>query len=186
MIRPDGTTRSLIARGEPQRDPTGRLIGLRGTVQDVTAQRASQIALRESEERLRLAAQFGRMYAFEWDRTSDLIVRSAEFAHILGLSGQPQETTCQDMMVLVHPDDRTKVTAATNACTPENPSYRVQYRVVRADGSIIWMEKNGRAFFDENGTMQRAIGMVADITERRAAEEAISGADSQADRGTGS
>ena len=65
------------ARGETERDATGRVVRLRGTVADVTERRRSQEALRESEERLRLAAQAGRMYAFEWDRTSDRIVRSA-------------------------------------------------------------------------------------------------------------
>ena len=86
LIRPDGTTRWVIARGKLQRDADGRIVRLRGTVQDITERRRSQEALRESEERLRLAAQSGRMYAFEWDRASDVIVRSAEFAHILGLS----------------------------------------------------------------------------------------------------
>src|SRR5262249_44723114 len=84
MIRTDGTTRWLMARGETQRDPTGRVVRLYGTVRDITERRRAREALRESEERLRLAAQAGRMYAYEWDRASDVIVRSAEFSHILG------------------------------------------------------------------------------------------------------
>jgi PAS domain S-box-containing protein len=174
MIRPDRTTRWLIARGETQRDAGGRIVGLRGTVQDITERRRSQEALRESEERLRLAVQSGRMYAFEWDRASDVIVRSAEFAHILGLSSEPKVTTCQQMMAAVHPHDRARVIAASEACTPENPTYRVQYRVLRPDGSEIWMEKNGHAFFDQNRDAQRVIGIVADITQRKFAEEALS------------
>jgi signal transduction histidine kinase len=66
------------------------------------------------------------------------------------------------------------VVAATEACTPENPSYRVQYRIVRGDGSTVWLEKNGTAFFDRKGVMYRVIGMIADITERKLAEEAVS------------
>jgi PAS domain S-box-containing protein len=114
------------------------------------------------------------MYAFEWDRASDVIVRSAEFAHILGLSSEPKVTTCQQMMAAVHPHDRARVIAASEACTPENPTYRVQYRVLRPDGSEIWMEKNGHAFFDQNRDAQRVIGIVADITQRKFAEEALS------------
>ena len=174
MVRPDGTTRWLIARGIVLRDSDGRTVRLRGTVQDITERRESQEALRESEERLRLAAQSGRMYAFEWDRASDVIVRSAEFAHILGLSSDPKETTCKQMMDTVHPDDRVRVIAASNSCCAENPTYRVQYRVLRPDGSIVWVEKNGHAFFDRKGEMTRVIGMVADITDRKLAEEARS------------
>jgi PAS domain S-box-containing protein len=174
MNRPDGTTRWLISRGEPQRDSTGRIVGLRGTVQDITDRRQSREALRESEERLRLAAQAGRMYAYEWDRATDVIVRSAEFAHILGLASGPKTTTCQEMLETVHPDDREKVVAATQGCTPENPNCRIRYRVLRSDGSVVWLEKNAHAFFDRNGEMVRMVGMVADINERKLAEDAIS------------
>jgi PAS domain S-box-containing protein len=174
MIRADGTTKWLTVRGESQRDAAGRSVGLRGTVHDITERRRSEHALRENEQRLRLAAQAGRMYAFEWDRASDLIVRSAEFAHILGLTSEPIATTCQEMLLTVHPDDRAGVIAATNRCTPENPTCKVQYRVLRPDGSVIWMEKIGHAFFEKNGSMVRMVGMVADITERKLAEEALS------------
>ena len=174
LVRPDGTTRWVIARGETQRDGGGQIVRLGGTVQDITERKRSQEALRESEERLRLAVQSGRMYVFEWDRATDVIVRSAEFAHILGLSSEPKVTTCQHMMNAVHPDDRARVIAASEACSPENPTYRVQYRVLRPDGSVIWMEKNGHAFFDQNREAQRVIGIVADITERKLAEEALS------------
>ena len=172
--RPDGSTRWLICRGELQHDSTGRIVGLRGTAQDITDRRLSREALRESEERLRLAARAGRMYAYEWDRATDVIVRSAEFAHILGLGKEPETTTCQQMLSTVHPDDREKVVAATQGCTPENPNCRVKYRVLRADGSVVWLEKNAHAFFDRNGEMVRMVGMVADITERKLAEDALS------------
>jgi len=173
LVRPDGTTRWVISRGNVQFDSSG-IVQINGTIQDVTEQRRVQEALRESEERLRLAAQAGRMYAYEWDRKTDIIVRSGEFRHILGTTGAPNSTTCQQMMNSVHPDDRGKVIAATNGCTPEAPSCRVRYRVVRPDRSVVWLEKNAHAFFDGNGAIVRIIGMVADITERKLAEEAIS------------
>jgi len=79
------------------------------------------------------------------------------------------------MLTTVHPDDREKVMAATQGCTPENPVCHLDYRVLRPDGSIVWMQKNARAFFDEKGTMVRMIGMVADITQQKLAEEGLSG-----------
>jgi len=174
IVRSDGANSWIIARGEALRDSQQQVVQLRGTAQDITESKNAQQTLRESEERLRLAAEAGRMYAFEWDRESDVITRSAEFAHILGLDNEPKETTCKAMLATVHAEDRAKVVAATEACTPENPSYRVQYRVIRADGSVAWLEKNGHAFFDRAGTMHRAIGMIADITERKQSEETVS------------
>ena len=45
--------------------------------------------------------------------------------------------------------------------------------MLRPDGSLVWLEKRARAFFDEQGKLLRMIGMVADITERKRTEEAL-------------
>src|SRR5215510_1799245 len=76
-------------------------------------------------------------------------------------------------MEKVHPDVRPKFIAAVADLTPKNPNTQLTYRVLRPDGSVIWLEKNARAFFDQNGNMVRVIGMVADVTERKLAEDAL-------------
>jgi PAS domain S-box-containing protein len=174
IVRADGSRRWLIDRAETQRDANDRVVRLNGMVIDITERKRSQEALRENEERLRLAAQAGRMYAYEWDRATDVITRSAEYTHILGLTTQPAAMTCQQMLATVHPDDRSKVVGATEGCTPENPGCHVKYRVLRPDGSVIWLQKHAHAFFDRTGKMYRMIGMVADITEHKLTEEALS------------
>jgi PAS domain S-box-containing protein len=174
MTPPDGSARWVTARGETQHDSEGRISGLRGTLQDITERRRSEQALRESEERLRLAAQAGRMYAFEWDPQSDVVVRSAEFTHLLGAPSESPTTTRAEILRMVHPDDLEKFLAATRACNPENPTYQAQYRRLCPDGSLIWLEKTGHAFFNPDGALQKVVGMVVDITERKRAEEALS------------
>src|SRR5207253_4132373 len=57
--------------------------------------------------------------------------------------------------------------------TPENPTTYINYRMLRPDGSEVWLEKSARAFFDEQGKLVRVIGMVANITERKRAEETL-------------
>jgi signal transduction histidine kinase len=174
MVRTDGTTRWLIARGEAQRDAGGRITGLRGTVQDITERRRAEEVLRESEARLRLAAQAGGMYAFEWDRASDVVTRSSDFKDPPAMAIPPKRTTWKQMLSTVHPDDRPKIVDAVARCTPENHTCRIQYRVLSPDGSVIWSEMNARAFFDAEGRMLRMIGMVSDITEKKLAAEALS------------
>src|SRR5262249_20182157 len=51
-----------------------------------------------------------------------------------------------------------------------HPVLHVRYRMIRLDGSIVWLERNSLAYFDEQGRLRRIVGMVADITERKRAE----------------
>jgi PAS domain S-box-containing protein len=172
MVRPDGTKRWLTARGEPQRD-NGRITGLQGTVQDITDRRQAQQALHESEERLRLAAEAGRMFAYTWDVATDTIVRSGESAHILGIDESTVLTGAR-IVRQMHDEDRPRVFAAMSALTPDHPNLHITYRMKRPDGSLIWLDRNSRAYFNADGTLVRLVGMVADVTERKLAEEALS------------
>ena len=174
MIRTDGPTKWVRARGEAQRDLTGRIVRLRGTAQDITQRKLAERDLRESEERLRLAAQVGKMYAFDWDMATDVVIRSAESAQILGLTGEQTALTLRQILASVHSEDRATFMSSIDELTPENPNTRISFRLCRADGSLAWLERSGHAFFDKQGRIQRMVGMVADITERKVAEEALS------------
>jgi PAS domain S-box-containing protein len=135
----------------------------------VEGQKQADEALRKSEERLRLAVQAGKMFAYEWNATTDLIVRSAESAKVLGIDDAVHPTG-QQMLAKVYPDDMERLTAALADLTPEKPHLEIAYRLVRPDGSMIWLQRNSRAHFDEQGRMVRMVGIVADVTARKLAE----------------
>jgi PAS domain S-box-containing protein len=171
----DGTRIEVSLTMSPIKDTEGRIVGASAIGRDITERKRAEEALRESEARLRLAAQAGRMYVYEWDVATDATVRSEQYANILGLTGVPRSDTRQQFLSRVHPDDRAKFIAAVADLTPENPTTKISYRVLRPDGAVIWLEKSGRAFFDAQGKMLRMVGIVADITERKLGEEALSG-----------
>jgi len=139
---------------------------------DITDRKRAEEALRESEERLRLAARAGRMFAYSWDAATDVIERSGESEDILGVPNN-QVNTGAAVSAMIHPEDRQQLQAALADLTVEHPTFRITYRIIRPDGVVIWVERNSRGYFDSQGKLKRVVGMVVDVTERKRAKEAL-------------
>jgi len=168
----DGELVAVSITASPIFTPEGKVVGLSAIERDITERKRQETTLRDSEERLRLAARAGKMFAYEWDATTDVIMRSEESSNILGID-QSERLTGEQALGRIHPDDREKVAASMSALIPEKPSLKISYRVLRPDDTQIWVEQNSLAHFDEQGSILRIVGMVADITERKRAEAAL-------------
>jgi len=142
-------------------------------VRDISERRQVQQALFESEERLRLAVEEGQMFAYTWDASTDEIIRTSESCRILGIDASTPQSGRQGIAG-IHPDDRAQVAAAHAALSPAHPQLKHTHRLVRPDGSTVWVESLGRAHFDDRGTLTRVIGMVVDVTPYKMAEHALS------------
>jgi PAS domain S-box-containing protein len=140
---------------------------------DLTERERAERALRESEERLRLAAQAGKMYAFEWDAITDKVVLSAESADVLGFSSEPRHRTGQGWFARIFSQDRVKFAKVIAELNPNKQTYQTNYRIVSPSGEFICLEESGRASFDAQGRTVRVVGMVANVTPRKEAERAL-------------
>ncbi|WP_020507047.1 diguanylate cyclase [Lamprocystis purpurea] len=138
-----------------------------------TERTLAEQALRGNEERLQLAMEVSRSFAFEWATAGDLVRRSANSGDILGLSpAQADQEAGQDHFDRIVPADRERFTATLASLTPGMDRYRIEYHYTRGDGALVILEESGRGFFDATGRLHRLVGAATDITERRLAAAA--------------
>jgi PAS domain S-box-containing protein len=139
----------------------------------VAERNRSGAALRESEERLRLALAAGHMGAWAWDLRRNTVAWSKEHFAIMGLAPFGVEPTQDVWASRLHPDDLPRADAAMKAAIAERKEYRCEYRVVWPDGSLRWAEAWAEPIYDESGRCVRVMGLIVDITDRKRAEEAL-------------
>ncbi len=143
-----------------------------GVFVDITDRKQAVEALRDSEEMLRIAIEAGRTYAFEWDFAADAVRRSVKSAKILGLSDGAQNTR-REFVEHVHPEEKQLYENTLQSLSPERSGYKVNFRFVRPDQKIIWLEESGRAFFQPDRKLRKIIGMISDVTETRESERIL-------------
>jgi PAS domain S-box-containing protein len=129
-------------------------------------------ALRDSEERLRTAAEAAQFGAHEYDVVHDRTRRSPQFLKILGADDADATATFEAGLDFVHPDDR-DMTRRSKQRILQRPEdhYRLEYRICRHDGQIRWVMDRGQVIRDKAGTALRVIGVVLDITDIKEAEQ---------------
>jgi len=170
IIRKDGTKRYLEASVSLRKDPSGKPIGFRGIVRDITERKQADEALRESEERFRQLAENIREVFYIHEEGRHRYVSPA-YAEIWG---RPPQTLYEDpnsFWETIHPEDRDYVKGFMEKKTQEE--YEVVYRIVRPDQSIRWIRDRSFPVGNGSGRTQRAVGIAADITDLKLGEEKL-------------
>ena len=127
--------------------------------------------LRESEERLRLALEAGQMGTWEWTVATNKVIWSPSLEAIHGLAPGTFEGTFVDYQKDIHPEDREPILRAIAQTLEHGEDHHIEYRIIRPDGSIHWVEGRGKLVRDRSGAATRMIGVCMDITERKRNEE---------------
>jgi two-component system cell cycle sensor histidine kinase/response regulator CckA len=134
--------------------------------------RKSEEALRQSEQRLRLALRAGGMGSWEWDLVTGGLHWSETLELMFGLEAGAFGGTYAEFIELVHPDDRELVGASVEeALARDSPA--VVYRAVWPDGAVHWHERKSQRVWDDAGRTQAMAGVTFDVTEREQAAQAL-------------
>jgi two-component system sensor kinase FixL len=169
LRRHDGEYRWISDNGVARYDTQGKFAGYIGSCVDVTELVNKDEALRESEERMRMAADAANLEIWEWDLGNDEIWATNAQRALLGwpVSGK---VTFDDFISRVHPADRNRIQEIIDHAIHEGKGFDSEYRLVLPDGIVRWMATRGRVHFDRNGTGVRVLGISIDITARKQAE----------------
>jgi PAS domain S-box-containing protein len=156
----------------------GRLLRAWGSQCDVTAHRLAEAAVRESGERLAFALEAGQMGTFDWhisdgQISSGRILWSPTVERLHGYDPGTLPADAQSYCHQVHPEDRERVCARLHEILAGTAGHRIEYRIVRPDGEIRWLECFAKVFPDGSGHVVRLVGVCADVTERKEAEGAL-------------
>ncbi len=126
--------------------------------------------LRESEEWLNLALDAAQLGVVDWDLENDIATRSARHDQIFGYPAPVPEWRLQTYLDHVLPEDRDVIRQKFRRCWADG-KIDVAFRIVQPNGRLRWISAKGTVFYNSAGEPVRQIGMVADITERKRAEQ---------------
>jgi PAS domain S-box-containing protein len=171
--RADGTAIWIRTRGEAVRDGTGRITGLHGTIQDVTTAHRVEVALRESEERLRLALDAARMGTFDWDVRRDKVIWTRAQEALWGYAPGEFGGNYEALLRRVHPGDVPGLVTEVARGRATGDTFQHEFRVVWPDGSVHWVAATGRFEFDASGQAVRMRGAVLEVTAHKEAERKL-------------
>lgn len=158
------TTVSPIKEGD-------RVVALTLMIRDISAQKATERALRESDEKLRLAIGATGAGIWSWDLKSDVVSWDEALCRIFGVPYAPR--SYDEFLALIHPDDRARVGAHVQRSAETGVYPDLEHRIVRPDGETRWLLGKASFVRDASGSGSLLIGGTFDITDRRRFEDQL-------------
>jgi PAS domain S-box-containing protein len=182
-IRQDGRIIWTRITATAVHDQQGKPICGLGMVENITERKQAEEALRESEERFRLAFEEGPLGMGLVDLEGKFLQANRAFCKMMGYS--EEELWGRSVLEITHAEDRaTQTTHLKWLTSGEIPSYTSEKRYVRKDGQTVWARLTATSVRDRHGTITYSLGMFENITERKHAEEALFRAERLASVGT--
>lgn len=125
---------------------------------DVTTSRVNEYRLKRSQD-------FANIGSWDWNIITGDLHWSDRIWPLFGYDKAVTETSYDNFMTAVHPDDRQNVSDAVTNCVEKGEEYDIEHRVVWPNGEVHWVHESGDVVRNKNGEPQHMLGVVQDITE---------------------
>ncbi len=162
--RSDGSVRYVVTNGEPVFNNEGKVIGIFGTLQDITRNKMLELELSSSIKVLSQAQKLANFGSWEYDIISNRNYWSEETYKIYGIKDRSAVSTNEGFLKFVHPDD-IEIIKKIAEDPPIGP-FDTQFRIIRADGKVRNVYQRLEYEFAKNGEPVYLYGTIQDITER--------------------
>ncbi|MBS1118759.1 MAG: chemotaxis protein methyltransferase CheR [Deltaproteobacteria bacterium] len=129
--------------------------------------------LKDSDDKLHLAMEAGRLGVFEWDIVTGRVFWSPSLEDTHGIPRGSFAATFEAFQRDIHPEDRARVLAAIDQVVRERAHHHLEYRIIRPDGEVRWLESNARLHCDAEGRPARLLGICSDVTDRKRTEDRL-------------
>jgi len=169
----DGSIHWLMCRGMLLLDENGEVSHYIGTVMDITERKESDREIVKSRSLLKQALEAARAGTWEWNLNTGENTWSEESRLLYGLKLNNPKPSFELGASTIHPDDRQRVIQSTASAAEHKTGLYSEYRISCHNNSIRWLMSRGKPLFDRNGNVERYIGTIIDITERKEIEEEL-------------
>ncbi|MDP2753861.1 MAG: PAS domain S-box protein, partial [Nitrospirota bacterium] len=172
----DGIKVLLEIEESPLKDKDGNVIGIVGAARDITKRKRAEKALIDSEEHYRrmVSAITTYTYSVEVKDGQAIFTRhSIECLPVTGYKPEDYESEPYLWYTMIHPEDQILVGNSLKEILAGREVPPIEHRLIRRDGSIVWVRNTMVPYTDEEGQLIRYDGLIEDITERKRAEEEL-------------
>ncbi|MDH5765209.1 MAG: PAS domain-containing protein, partial [Gammaproteobacteria bacterium] len=124
----------------------------------------SELAI--NENRLRRSQAFANIGSWDWNVQSNNVYVSQPVSQLLGMDAEILETSMENFLSTVHPEDKPRVLASLNHCLEQGIECNIEHRIITHDNQTRWLHQKGNVIRNSEGTVLQILGVMRDITDR--------------------